>query len=255
MGKIKSKNSGMCCQHRAKTQTDTLTVLDTALISFANLAAAITGAGFDVMKKTGTLSLSLIGGILIMLLSIAGCSDVPYTGPMLTVDHVDRYLGAIGEDTVCLQDGFDSVCIRLLPREEGGEYVETGGDDAPIVHVHPTSIVYEFYYEDSLILSAEQAVDTTQIVQDLIDAGRLQLPPDAENLGTGGDQGNDGDASGEWIIKIYHPDAFPRVNRRLTLENSGLDIRVVEGPKILPFRRRDLEINDFAHVKSMCDCS
>lgn len=47
-----------------------------------------------------------------------GC-ETPYTGPVLTVDDVDRYLGATGEDTVCLQDGFDSVCIKVIPGPQG----------------------------------------------------------------------------------------------------------------------------------------
>ena len=137
MEKIKLKINDMCCQHRVNTGTDTFAVL--------------VESGCEDVKKTGPLSLSLIGGILIILFCLTGCSDVPYTGPMLTVDHVDRFLGSVDEDTACLQDGFDSVCIRLLPTEEDG-YDLISGDgaaDGAIVHIHPTSIAYEFYYEDS----------------------------------------------------------------------------------------------------------
>ena len=42
--------------------------------------------------------------------------DPIYTGPMLTVDRVDQYLHVgTDEDTVCLQDGFDSICVKLIP--------------------------------------------------------------------------------------------------------------------------------------------
>ena len=58
----------------------------------------------------------------ILLLCIIGCSEVPYTGPVLTVDSVDRYLKSTGEDTICLQDGFDSICLKV---------VEDGSQDTP----------------------------------------------------------------------------------------------------------------------------
>ena len=68
-----------------------------------------------------------LGGIFLILLFVCGC-DTPYTGPMLTVDHVDRYLDATGEDTVCLQDGFDSVCIKVIegPQGQRGKKGEPG---------------------------------------------------------------------------------------------------------------------------------
>lgn len=71
--------------------------------------------------------------VLLLIVVLLGC-EVPYTGPMLSVDNVDRYLGATGEDTVCLQDGFDSVCLKVVegpqgiqgPRGPQGEIGETG---------------------------------------------------------------------------------------------------------------------------------
>ena len=98
--------------------------------------------GFEIVKTTKPLSLSLIVGILIMLISMTGCSDVPYTGPTLTVGHVDQYLNTIEEDTVCLQDGFDTVCVKLLL--DTTEIDATNIDYTPTVHVHPTNIVYVF---------------------------------------------------------------------------------------------------------------
>ena len=196
-------------------------------------------AGFEAVKKYLTLSLSLMGGILIVLFTIIGCSDVPYTGPTLSVDHVDRYLDAIGEDTVCLEDGFDTVCIKLLPGEDDV------GDDAPIVHVHPTSISYVFYYEEEPILRAEREMDTTQIVQELIGAGRIQLPPNTGNQGAGSN------VTGSWTIQIYYPDIFPEAKRGQTPETSGLDIRVVEGMKVGTNKRNDLVIKDFKQTDGL----
>ena len=223
MEKMQLKISDKSCRHRVKTRTDAL--------------AVPMKAGFEAVKKHLTLSLSLMGGILIVLFTIIGCADVPYTGPTLSVDHVDRYLDSIGEDTVCLEDGFDVVCIRLLPAEE-----DDAGDDTPIVHVHPTSISYVFYYEEEPILRAEREMDTTQIVQDLIDAGRVQLPP---NTGT---QGVGGNTVGSWTIQIYYPDVFPEAKRGQTPETSGLDIRVVAGMKIGTNKRRDLAIKNFTQT-------
>lgn len=214
--------SDKSCRHRVKTRTDAL--------------AVSMKAGFEIVKKHLTLSLSLMGGILIVLFTIIGCADVPYTGPTLSVDHVDRYLDSIGEDTVCLEDGFDVVCIKLLPGDDDTS------DDAPLVHVHPTSISYVFYYEEEPILRAEIEMDTTQIVQDLIGAGRVQLPPNTGNQGTGGN------ATGSWTIQIYYPDVFPEAKRGQTPETSGLDIRVVAGMKIGTNKRSDLEIMNFTQT-------
>ena len=212
MKKIKLKLSDMCCHYFAKARTET---------------------GFRTVRKSGTLSLRLIGGLLIMLFSITGCSDVPYTGPTLSVDHVDQYLDAIGEDTVCIQDGFDVVCIKLLSEDEGAE------DDAPIVHVHPTNISYLFHYEGEPILRAEREMDTTQIVQDLIANGKVQLPPNTGNQGPGANTAR------SWAIQIYYPDTFLEAKRGSTPKTSGLDIRVVEGVKIGTNKRNDLQIANF----------
>ena len=222
MEKIKLKLSDMCCHYLVKARTEALT--------------GHTETGFGTVRKTGTLSLCLIGGLLIALFTITGCSDVPYTGPTLTVDHVDRYLDSIGEDTVCLQDGFDVVCIKLLPGD--GDT----GDDAPTVHVHPTSISYVFHYQEKPILRAQREMDTTQIVQDLIDAGRVQLPPNTGNQGTGGN------TAGSWAIQIYYPDSFPEARRGSTPKTSGLDIRIVEGMKIGTNKRNDLQIANFTQT-------
>ena len=111
------------------------------------------------MKKNKPLSLSLIGGILIMLFSMIGCSDTPYTGQVLTVDDiVNRYLVST-ENTACLYNGVESSCLTLRPPNRGG-----AASNAPIIHVHPRKLIYTFYYEGKQIVHAEKVVDTTEIV-------------------------------------------------------------------------------------------
>ena len=108
---------------------------------------------FEIGKKSGLLVLSLIGSILIMLLSITGCSDIPYTGQVITAGHVDQYLDSIEQDTVCLQDGFDAVCVKLMLDEV---VVVPEVASTPIVHVHPASLGYVFHYEGKPILRAKK---------------------------------------------------------------------------------------------------
>ncbi len=184
----------------------------------------------------------LISSLLIILIGIVGCTDVPYTGPTLTVGHVDQYLNTIDQDTVCLQDGFDTVCVKLLLDTTAID--ATGIDYTPTVHVHPTNITYVFDYQRHPILEAKRLMDTTQLVQELVAAGRAQLPSDVDNLNSG----NAGYVPEGWVIQIYYPDTFPEANRGHTPETSGLDIRTVEGTTIGTNRRRDLEIIDFTQT-------
>lgn len=225
MEKINIKISNISSQHSGKARTDTLTALHDVL-----------------RKKGGYLPISLISSILIILISITGCSDVPYTGPTLTVDHVDQYLNAIEQDTVCLQDGFDTVCVKLLL--DTTEIDATGIDYTPTVHVHPTNITYVFDYQGDPILEAKRLMDTTQIVQELVATGRAQLPSNVDNL----NNGNAGYVPEGWIIQIYYPDTFREADRGQTPETSGLDIRTVEGTTIRTNRRRDLEIINFTQT-------
>ena len=227
MEKIDVKVSNISSQHSGKARTDALTALQ------------------DVLpKKGGYLPISLISSILIMLIGIIGCSDVPYTGPTLTVGHVDQVINAItdGQDTVCFQDGFDTVCVKLLL--DTTEIDATGIDYTPTVHVHPTNITYVFDYQGDPILEAKRLMDTTQIVQELVATGRAQLPSNVDNL----NNGNAGYVPEGWIIQIYYPDTFPEADRGRTPETSGLDIRIVEGTTIGTNRRRDLEIINFTQT-------
>ena len=201
--------------------------------------------GFKTKKKNEHLALGLIGGILIMLVGITGCSDVPYTGQIVTVENVDQYLGSIDQNTVCLQDGFDTVCIKLMLDDV--EITKTNVDYTPIVHVHPTNLSYVFYYEGNPILLAKRNMDTSTLVQDLADTGRVQLPSDFNNLRSNDVQNNfEG-----WTIEMYYLGTAPPNNRRLTLGNSGFDIRVVEGTRMLSHNRRDLQIRNFGRTDGL----
>ncbi|RKU16034.1 hypothetical protein C6503_13200 [Candidatus Poribacteria bacterium] len=255
MQKTKLKISGMSCQHCVKTVTDVLTELegvqrakvnlrkgeaivhfDESYITIVNLTEAITAAGFEAVTKTNPLSLKSISAIAVVLFSLIGCTDVPYTGPMLTVDSVDRYLNSLGEDTICLHDGFDTICIKVVPEKRNGE-----DDNIPIVHIHPTSLIYMFYYEDQPILRAERIMDTTQITQELTD----------QPIANGNIQDSSNTVLKDWTIQIYYPDAFPEADRGTTPETSGLDIRIVEGMKIGADKQKDLEIKDFTQIDGL----
>lgn len=200
----------------------------------AKIKLKITEIGFGEVRKTESLSLGLIGGILIILLSITGCADVPYTGPILKVGDVEKFLNSRDEKAACIDDGFDSVCIKLVG--DGGTD-DTDDRDVPVIHVYPTSLSYLFYYEDEPILLAERAMDTTQIVQELIDEGKIQPPPG----GSVWDDNNDGNIPDIWVVQIYYPEVFLETNRRIRNRN----IRVVEESRIRRDSRWDLEIENF----------
>lgn len=177
--------------------------------------------------KARHLTLALIGGILIILFSITGCSEVPYTGPVLSIDHIDTYLNATGVDTVCLQDGFDSVCVRL-----DLDKIEIDGSDigyTPTVHVHPENVAYVFEYQGSPILQAKRSMDTTNLVQKLEDAGKVNLPSSGNNL-------NVGPVPEGWTIQIY--------------STAPMNVRVVEGLTIGTNRQKDLAITQTTQIDS-----
>ena len=254
MAKIKLEINGMSCQHCVKTVTDVLMELkgvqrakvnlrkgeaivhfDASHITTTNLTEAITEAGFEAVAKTKSVLLKSISVPLIALFSLIGCTDVPYTGPMLSVDHVDRYHKSLGEDTICLHDGFDTICIKVVPeKRDEAAYI-------PIVHVYPTSLIYTFYYEGKPILRAERVMDTTQIVQELT----------GEPIANDNAQSIDIPVFKDWTIQIYYPDALPEADRGTTPETSGLDIRVGEGAKLSPKKQSDLQINDFMQINGL----
>lgn len=195
----------------------------------------------------------LLLAIFVMYVGIIGC-EVPYTGPLLSVNDVDRYLKSTGEDTVCIQDGFDSVCLKVVVKEVEKE--DDTDEAGPVIHIHPTGITYEFYYEGHRILRAERAMNTAQLAQELVDTGKAELPPDSELLDAGADPNSDGDEnniSSGWTIRIYYPESFPEENRGPAFETSGLEIRVVEGMRLLPNDSRDLEVKNFTQIDGTDD--
>ena len=148
------------------------------------------------MKKNIPLSLSLIGGILIMLFSIIGCSDMPYTGSMLTPNDIDRYIVST-ESSICLYNGVESSCLKFRPQRTGG-----AANNVPIIHVHPRKLVYMFYYEGKQIVHAERVIDTTEIVAALQTQTQTDNQPVVNN-------------------SPPPPPPPPPVNRRSTPPNNG----------------------------------
>ena len=91
MAKTILKISNMSRQHCVEKGTGALTSRENVQRAKVNLCK-----GGEVVRKTVPLPLSLIGGILLILFSITGCSDTPL-GSMLTVDDIDRYVVSNGD--------------------------------------------------------------------------------------------------------------------------------------------------------------
>lgn len=179
---------------------------------------------FETMK-TIHFSLTVIGSILLILFSIIGCSEVPYTGPTLTINHIDTFLNATGEDTVCLQDGFDSVCVILELDKIEIDNADIGY--TPTVHVHPENIAYVFEYQGNPILQAKRSMNTSDLVQQLEDADKVNLPSNGTNL-------NVGPIPEGWTIEIYSTDP--------------MNVRVVEGLTINTDKKNDLDITQTKQI-------
>lgn len=176
--------------------------------------------------KTRHLLLGYIGCIVMLLFSITGCSEVPYTGPSYTIDHIDTYLHATGKDTVCLQDGFDSFCVKLELDKIQLDAADIGY--TPTVHVYPENVAYVFEYEDTPILRARRSMDTTDIVQQLAAAGKVNIPPNGNNL-------NVAPIPEGWTIEIY--------------SKNPMNVRVVEGLIIDTNTDNDLAIKQRKQIE------
>ena len=247
--KTKIRIQGISCQDCVKTATDCLTGLvgvksarvnfrknnvvikyDTSLVTVGELKRAIIEMGFDVMEKAKSITfLTTSLASLILMIGVVGCSDVPYTGPILTVDSVDSFLRSTGQDVVCLQDGFDSVCLKIAASDEDDT------KEAAILEIYPQDITYLFYYDNKPLLAAKRAIDTTDLVQESIDSGKLDIPAGSTATPTGNiakiDQG--------WTIQIYYPDSYPEADRGNTPETSGFNIKVAEGIIINAISKKD----------------
>ena len=175
-------------------------------------------------------SLIFITCTLIILFSIVGCSDTPYTGSMLTPADVADYLITKSDGTYCIQNDIDSACLDLIPLI--GASAKNKG---PIVHIYPERILYVFYYEGNPIVRAERIGDTTDIIEILKD--EEEDPPQKQPSSPDGDGDDDGDDPKRpsspddddeedtpddpndktndghgWLIWIYYPEGTAPIN-------------------------------------------
>ena len=104
--------------------------------------------------------IAVVGSCLIIFISITGCSDNSYTGPMinhytgsmLQPGDVDKYLFTSIDGRICIGTDYDSVCAA---QRYGNQ---------PIIHILPKKLVYVFYYDEEPILQVEKDMDTTEII-------------------------------------------------------------------------------------------
>ena len=111
------------------------------------------------IKIVEPLVVRFIMGILITL-CITGCSDMPYTGSIVT-NEVDRYLVSKDGNAICFQDDLNETCLKLTRKIWNGVNATHG----PNVHIYPEDHVYLFYYEGKPIVRAERANTPTSNVQ------------------------------------------------------------------------------------------
>ena len=130
----------------------------------------------EAIKNTLSVSLGLISCILFILFNITGCSDMPYTGSMMQPGDVDKYLVYPDENTICLQNGYDSACITLVPKRKDSR--------VPVIHIYPKRIVYVFYYEGAAVMRVERETDTSDIRDQLTGGGGI--PPGGGGIPPGG---------------------------------------------------------------------
>ncbi len=103
---------------------------------------------FGLQKKN---MMRFSAGLLCILFSITGCTDMPYIGSVRTLE-VDRYLVSTDGQLLCFQDESDSTCVSIIPGKGYGKYVVNGHK----VHLYPEERVYVFYHEGNPILRAER---------------------------------------------------------------------------------------------------
>lgn len=244
---------GICCQHYVKTIENTLTELESiqcvkeslrntkAFIPFDALyLTTIAKTGFEVVKHIRSILLNLVGGVLLILFSITGCSDSPHLGSMLTVDDVDRYFTST-ESSVCLLNGTEPSCVTLVVEESDVTDDITG----PIIHIHPNKIIYVFYRNGVTVLRAERATDTGDAV-----GGGGTVGGNSGNGGNGENDNNVPDADpgpvdthrvypvdemGDliedkkvgWIVWIDYEDGRPE-GTGIDLDSSGFKITILD---------------------------
>ena len=177
------KTNDIFCQHFRETMDRMYVYFDLLCAIVSNLMAATTKTGFTAEKKARLSWLGFISGILIILFSITGCTESPYTGSMLELSDVDQYISQPDNELLCLQNESDAACLKLTPKRRS-----TGNVKVPIIHIHPQKLVYIFYHEGRQILRAERAIDTREVVKALTTGTKPDpLPRDGDVPVGGGD--------------------------------------------------------------------
>ena len=108
----------------------------------------------DRVEKTIIL-VTIFGLLLICGLAffMVGCSDVPYSRPLVSIDDVLR---TADDDTICLDDGFDAVCVKAIPGQDGkdgldgkdgrdgkdGQDGKDGKDGKTLIAIHERPVPY-----------------------------------------------------------------------------------------------------------------
>ena len=114
------------------------------------------------MQRIKSFPLKLMFTFFSLPFCVVGCSDTPYigsAGSMLTPDDIDNYIFSPDDETLCLQSGYDSICLTLYPKGKDST--------SPIVHIYPSRIRYVFSYEGKIVLQAEKIRDNSDIISSL----------------------------------------------------------------------------------------
>ena len=168
MAKTDLRIDGVLHQYSVRAKTDALAEYENVRRVKENLCAdemfvpfhaSPLPTGFQGLRRAQPLLLILVGGILLTLFGIMGCSDVPYLGSMLTANDVDRYIFST-EDTICLESEGDSACVIYV-------LVNSDGANEPVIHVHPTKVIYVFYHEGKSVLRAATTGQATDVSTDV----------------------------------------------------------------------------------------
>ena len=89
-----------------------------------------------------------------------GC-DVPYSGGFGPGD-LDRLLEAQGDDTICLADGFDTVCIKTIPGKNGRD-----GNTLIAVKEVPVEVIVEKIVEK--VVTNTEVVEVAVVVERVVE--------------------------------------------------------------------------------------
>ena len=57
--------------------------------------------------------------VLLLSILLVGCGDVSYSRSLVSIAELENYLTSETQDTKCFNDGFDTLCIHLIPGPPG----------------------------------------------------------------------------------------------------------------------------------------